>query len=76
MSVAAMWSLVCTICYPLPRVRGRQSKLIGMFAIWFSETSLSHQSYLSSHYRVTDNCELEIRQYPFLMAIAILASRK
>ena len=71
-----MWSLVCTICYPLPRIRGSQNKVIDMSAILFSETSLSYQRYLSSHYSVTDNCELEIRQYPFHMTIAILASRK
>ena len=71
-----MWSLVCTICYPLPRIRGSQNKVIDTFAIIFSENSLFYQCYLSLHYRVTDNCELKIRQYPFLMTIAILASRK
>jgi len=76
MSVAAMWSLVCTICYPLPRTHGSQNKVIDTFVNLFSENSLSYQCHLSLHYRVTDNCELEIRQYPFLLTIAILASRK
>jgi hypothetical protein len=76
MSVTTMWSLVCTIWYPLPRIRGSQKNVIDTFAILFSELSLPYKCYLSSHYRVTDNCELEIRQYPFLITIAILASTR